>query len=156
MEIVEHAKILGMPPAVNYDVESVPGNITNNNHSRNTTIKSINSSSGGQPSLFFAWGASVYSHCKLNFTERELRQRSRNKLGPAYETGGLGQLIHQDLYEVWFCIHDHACALPTDRWFCFVLNETIALRQERAPEQWIPWGRNGDLRVCRSCLRRSP
>ena len=34
-----------------------------------------------------------------------------------------------------------------DDWFCWVIDERIALPKERAPEQYVPWGYNGLLKL---------
>ena len=34
-----------------------------------------------------------------------------------------------------------------DDWFCWVIDERIALSKERAPEQYVPWGHNGLLKL---------
>jgi hypothetical protein len=32
-------------------------------------------------------------------------------------------------------------------WFCWVIDERIALPKERAPQQYVPWGHNGLLKL---------
>ena len=34
-----------------------------------------------------------------------------------------------------------------DDWFCWVIDERIALPKERAPQQYVPWGYNGLLKL---------
>ena len=34
-----------------------------------------------------------------------------------------------------------------DDWFCWVIDERIAVPKERAPEQYVPWGQNGLLKL---------
>ena len=51
---------------------------------------------------------------------------------------------------MWTCVEDHDCSghsAPQDGWFCWVLDERKALPYERAPEQWVPWGHNCDLKL---------
>ena len=92
----------------------------------------------------------MYKHCYLNFTLSELRQRGKDFLSPKFKTGGLGKLMQPDVFEIWTCVEDHHCSgasPPHDGWFCWVLDERKALPYERAPEQWVPWGHNCDLKL---------
>jgi len=62
------------------------------------------------------WGNTMYDHCKLNFTMKELRQRYKDNMTPNYKTGGLGPLMQSHLYEVWVCVEHHFCSThPTDQ-----------------------------------------
>jgi hypothetical protein len=33
------------------------------------------------------------------------------------------------------------------QFFCWVIDERIALVEERAPDQYVPWGINADLKL---------
>jgi hypothetical protein len=48
-------------------------------------------------------------------------------------------------------VDQHECFNRTsdamDDWFCWVIDERIALPKERAPEQYVPWGHNGLLKL---------
>jgi hypothetical protein len=96
-----------------------------------------------------SWGQQIYQHCALNFTLGELRHRAKGMLPPKFRTGGLGSLMLPDIM-TWTCVQGHDCSgesPPQDGWFCWVLDELIALPHERAPEQWVPWGHNCDLKL---------
>ena len=96
-----------------------------------------------------SWGQQIYQHCALNFTLGELRHRAKGMLPPKFRTGGLGSLMLSDIM-TWTCVQGHDCSgesPPQDGWFCWVLDERIALPHERAPEQWVPWGHNCDLKL---------
>ena len=62
------------------------------------------------------WGSLEFSHCELNFTIAELRNRYKASLPPNFKTGGLGPLMQAGVYEVWVCIEDHYCSNhPVDK-----------------------------------------
>ena len=95
------------------------------------------------------WGDPAFIHCRCNLTMKELRQRKKDGLSsPRYRTGGLGRRITRGVWEVWICTDsDHGCPSAVDQWFCFVVDERIALPQERAPQQYVPWGYNANLKL---------
>ena len=91
------------------------------------------------------WGSPEVSHCVLGQTMRDLRRS-----GATYRTGGLGHLIQPQLYEVWVCVEGAtSCQLPShaDAWFCWVINEEIALSGETAPAQYVAWDHNAHLKI---------
>ena len=94
------------------------------------------------------WGSSVFKKCELNFTFHELRQRYKELRPPIFKTGGLGPLMQHDHFEVWICIENHYCANhPTDKYFCWVLDETKARDGEIAPDQYVAWDHNANLQI---------
>lgn len=95
-----------------------------------------------------SWGSLEFIHCELNFTMQELRNRNKESRPPNFKTGGLGPLMQPDLYEVWVCIEDHYCSNhPTDRFFCWVLDETKAQNGEVVPDQYVAWNHNANLQI---------
>ena len=97
-----------------------------------------------------SWGNHMYKHCALNFTLQQLRKRQKDFLPPKFKTGGLGKLMQPDVFEAWTCVEGHDCSgtsAPHDGWFCWVLDERLAVPYECAPEQWLPWGHNSDLKL---------
>jgi hypothetical protein len=99
------------------------------------------------------WGNSSFAHCKLNYSLQQLRQREIAGLPPRHRTGGLGLKMQPSVFEAWVCVDQHECissSAPVDGWFCWVIDERIALPRERAPEQFVPWGHNGYLKLFRS------
>ena len=101
-----------------------------------------------------SWGNSSFEHCKLIFSLQQLRKRERAGLPPRYRTGGLGLKMQPDVFETWVCVDQHECSnssiAPMDGWFCWVIDYRIGLPRERAPEQFVPWGHNGYLKLFRS------
>ena len=97
------------------------------------------------------WEHGMYAHCKLNMTFQDLRdehkERSKANLHIKYRTGGLGLLMQQNLFEVWLCLEEHNCSHPNGNWFCWVIDESVAFPDERAPDQYIAWGYNSDLKL---------
>ena len=94
------------------------------------------------------WGSPEFKHCELNFTFHELRQRYKELRPPIFKTGGLGPLMQHDHFEVWICIENHYCANhPTDKYFCWVLDETKARDGEIAPDQYVAWDHNANLQI---------
>jgi hypothetical protein len=97
------------------------------------------------------WGNASFAHCNLNYTLQQLRQRERAGLPPNYRTGGLGRKMHPSIFEAWVCVDQHECisrtSVPMNDWFCWVIDERIALPKERAPQQYVPWGYNGLLKL---------
>jgi hypothetical protein len=97
------------------------------------------------------WGNASFAQCNLNYTLQQLRQRESAGLPPNYRTGGLGRKIHPSIFEVCVCVDQHECirrtSVPMDDWFCWVIDERIAVPKERAPEHYIPWGQNGLLKL---------
>jgi hypothetical protein len=98
-----------------------------------------------------SWGNTSFSHCKLKYTLHQLRQRESTGQPPNYRTGGLGRKMQSSIFEAWVCVDQHECfsrtSDPMDDWFCWVIDERIALPKERAPEQYVPWGHNGLLKL---------
>ena len=97
------------------------------------------------------WEHGMYTHCKLNMTFQDLRdedkERSKTNLHVKYRTGGLGVLMQQTLFEVWLCVEEHNCSHPNGDWFCWVVDESVAFPDERAPDQYVAWGYNSDLNL---------
>jgi uncharacterized protein involved in outer membrane biogenesis len=97
------------------------------------------------------WGNASFAHCRLDYSLQQLLQRESAGLPPNYRTGGLGRKIHPSIFEVWVCVDEHECirrtSVPMDDWFCWVIDERIALPKERAPQQYVPWGQNGLLKL---------
>ena len=100
------------------------------------------------------WGSPLYASCKLHFSLQQLRKRERAGLPPRYRTGGLGLKMQPDVFETWVCVDQHECSnssiAPMDGWFCWVIDYRIGLPTERAPEQFVPLGHNGYLKLFRS------
>jgi hypothetical protein len=97
------------------------------------------------------WGNASFAHCNLIYTLQQLRQRESAGLPPNYRTGGLGRKMQSSIFESWVCVDQHECisrtSVPMNDWFCWVIDERIALPKERAPEQYVPWGYNGLLKL---------
>jgi hypothetical protein len=94
------------------------------------------------------WGSPEFAHCKLSLTLEELGNRYTESLPPKFKMGSLGPLKQPDRFEVWICIEDHYCANhPTDKYFCWVLNETKSKNGEVAPGQYVPWDHNTKLQI---------
>ena len=95
------------------------------------------------------WGSTEFAHCKLNFTLDELRKRYKESRAPNFKTGSLARPLRQPgLYEVWVCIEEHYCSNhPTDKYFCWVLDESKAKNGEGAPGQYVPWDYNANLQI---------
>jgi len=55
--------------------------------------------------------------------------------------------MQQNMFEVWLCVEGHTCSRPNGNWFCWVVDESIAFPDERAPDQYVAWGYNSDLRL---------
>ena len=98
-----------------------------------------------------SWGNTSFAHCNLNYTLHQLRQRESAGQSPNYRTGGLGRKMQPSIFEAWVCVDQHECIRRTsdamDDWFCWVIDERIALPKERAPQQYVPWGYNGLLKL---------
>ena len=101
-----------------------------------------------------SWGNSKYAHCELGVTLRELRQAYKSGIITAhpanFKMGGLGEWAQPGLFEIWVCVQHHYCSgtePPMDGWFCWVLDERVYRTGERAPEQYVPWGHNCDLKL---------
>ena len=76
--------------------------------------------------------------------------RDLRRSGAAYKSGGLGHLMQPQLYEAWVCVEGAtSCQLPgnTDAWFCWVINEEIALSGEKVPAQYVAWDYNANLQL---------
>ena len=57
-------------------------------------------------------------------------------------------MMTPEKFEVWLCVEGHYCAThPTDKYFCWVMDESKAVMSENAPSQWLPWGHNADLKL---------
>jgi len=100
-----------------------------------------------------SWGNASFAHCKLHLSLQQLRQRESAGLPPRHRTGGLGLKMQPSVFEAWVCVDQHECissSAPMDGWFCWVIDERIALPRERAPEQFVPWGHSGYLKLFRS------
>jgi hypothetical protein len=97
------------------------------------------------------WGNASFAHCNLNYTLHQLRQRESAGQSPNYRTGGLGRKMQPSIFEAWVCVDQHECSsrtsVPMNDWFCWVIDERIALPKERAPQQYVPWGYNGLLKL---------
>ena len=95
------------------------------------------------------WGSPEFAHCKLNFTLEKLGKRYKESRAPNFKTGSLARPLRQPgLYEVWVCIEEHYCSNhPTDKYFCWVLDESKAKNGEGAPGQYVPWDYNANLQI---------
>ena len=118
-----------------------------NSCARRVLIKSLHSCDGISSQLPLMWGSASYSSCVLEYTLKELRDRRIAGLGPRFRTGGLGQLMAPDTYEVWLCVEGHSCSTAADEWMCWVIDERVASPIERAPEQYVAWGPSSVLEL---------
>ncbi len=140
------------------DFENLDTGSENNTLENNTRVFSPPPSMGNGSEapastngLAGSWGNDSFAHCNLNYTLHQLRQRESAGQSPNYRTGGLGRKMQPSIFEAWVCVDQHECisrtSVPTNDWFCWVINERIALPKERAPEQYVPWGHNGLLKL---------
>ena len=81
------------------------------------------------------------SHCVFDTTWEDVR-----KLKGVLETGGLGDLLVADEWEVWVCGAQLPCALEQSDWACFTYNELHGV--------FVPWGYNRQLRLVGKCPRK--
>jgi hypothetical protein len=86
--------------------------------------------------------AKMYPTCNCTRSWREIRQSKPNT-----RTGGLGELMVPDKYEVWMCLQDNMCSTPAD-WFCYVFNEQTL--------KFEAWGFNSDVKVVKIVHRELP
>jgi len=85
--------------------------------------------------------AKKYPTCNCTRSWREIRHSK-----PNMRTGGLGELMVPDKYEVWMCLQDNMCSSPED-WFCYVFNEHTL--------KFEAWGFNSDVKVVKSAAINS-
>ena len=93
------------------------------------------------------WGNTMYDHCQLNFTMKELRQRYKDNMTPNYKTG----LIKPHLYEVWVCVEKHFCSThPTDQVvmnsLCYTLTKW-AVYQKPQSCTYTPYRKSSDWKT---------
>jgi hypothetical protein len=86
--------------------------------------------------------AKMYPTCNCTRSWREILQSKPNT-----HTGGLGELMVPDKYEVWMCLQDNMCSTPAD-WFCYVFNEQTL--------KFEAWGFNSDVKVVKIVHRELP
>ena len=78
--------------------------------------------------------AAAVEHCSLSLTWKQLRSGWKDY---GYVTGGLGNLMIVDSFEVWLCASSpHPCAAPSDP-VCFTYSEADGV--------FVPWGLNSTL-----------
>ena len=85
--------------------------------------------------------ASNVSHCVFDKTWSDV-----NKLKQVMVTGGLGDLLVEDEWEVWVCGAQLPCAFEQSDWVCFTYNELH--------DVFVPWGYNQQLRLVGKCPRK--
>jgi hypothetical protein len=85
--------------------------------------------------------AQKYPNCTCTRSWREIRQSE-----PLTRTGGLGQIMLEDKYEVWVCLQDNTCSTFED-WFCYVFNEQSFIFEA--------WGFNSEVKVVKSALKKA-
>ena len=56
-----------------------------------------------------------------------------------FHTGGLGELMTVNEYEVWVCVRDHPCLDDENDMVCFTYNEKKTV--------FVPWGFNSVVRA---------
>jgi hypothetical protein len=81
------------------------------------------------------------SHCVFDKSWKDVI-----KLKGVMETGGLGDLLVEDKWEVWVCGAQMPCALEQRDWVCFTYNELHNV--------FVPWGYNQQLRLVGKCPRK--
>ena len=83
--------------------------------------------------------AAAVEHCSLSLTWKQLRSGWKDY---GYVTGGLGNLMIVDSFEVWLCASSpHPCAAPSDP-VCFTYSE--------ADSVFVPWGFSSALGLGRT------
>ena len=85
--------------------------------------------------------AANVSHCVFGQTWEDVR-----KLKGVVVTGGLGDLLVADEWEVWVCGAQLPCALETRDWVCFTYNEVHRV--------FVPWGYNRQLDLVVKCPKK--
>ena len=89
-----------------------------------------------------AWNQLQYKSCQPLFDSWADMRRRLDEGSLVIKTGGLGKLTVPGEYESWVCVHDDACALGADDFFCYVFNEATSL--------FVPWDQNSKLKLFRS------
>ena len=85
------------------------------------------------------WNQLQYKSCQPLFDSWADMRRRLDEGSLVIKTGGLGKLTVPGEYESWVCVHDDACALGTDDFFCYVFNEATSL--------FVPWDQNSKLKL---------
>ena len=78
------------------------------------------------------------------------RNRYKESRPPIFKTGGLGPWMQPHHYEMCGCIYDHYCSnhpTDSDKFFCWVRDETKAKNGEVAPDQYVLWNHNANLEI---------
>jgi hypothetical protein len=83
--------------------------------------------------------AEKYPGCQCTRSWREIRQFQQR-----WRSGGLGEFMVEDKYEVWVCLLDNMCSTISD-WFCYVFNEQTL--------KFEAWGFNSELKLVESALK---
>jgi hypothetical protein len=83
--------------------------------------------------------AQKYPRCQCTRSWREIRQFQQR-----WRSGGLGEFMVEDKYEVWVCLQDNMCSTIYD-WFCYVFNEQTF--------KFEAWGFNSELKLVESALK---
>jgi hypothetical protein len=83
--------------------------------------------------------AQKYPGCQCTRSWREIRQFQQR-----WRSGGLGEFMVEDKYEVWVCLLDDMCSTISD-WFCYVFNEQTL--------KFEAWGFNSELKLVESALK---
>jgi hypothetical protein len=83
--------------------------------------------------------AQKYPGCQCTRSWREIRQFQQR-----WRSGGLGEFMVEDKYEVWVCLEDNMCSTLYD-WFCYVFNEQTL--------KFEAWGFNSELKLVESALK---
>ena len=88
------------------------------------------------------WNQTQYKRCQPVFASWQ-EMRHQIKAGSVkVKIGGLGKLIIPSEYESWMCVHDDACSLGGDWYFCYVFEESI--------KKFVPWDQHFNLELFQS------
>ncbi len=91
------------------------------------------------------WNQLQYKSCQPLFDSWADMRRRLDEGSLVIKTGGLSKLMVPEEYESWVCVHDDACALGGDDFFCYVFNEATSL--------FVPWDQNSKLKLFSSKAR---
>lgn len=91
--------------------------------------------SGGIP----PWNQAQYRYCQPAFDSWEDMRTRRRDGSLTVKAGGLGNLMVAGEYEAWVCVHDDACGLAGDYFFCYIFEETTS--------SFVPWDQHYNLRL---------
>jgi len=85
------------------------------------------------------WNQTQYKRCQPVFASWQEMQHQVKAGSVKVKTGGLGRLLIPYEYESWICVHDDACSLGGDWYFCYVFKESI--------EKFVPWDQHYNLKL---------